>query len=259
MMEQDEIFKALADPSRRKLLDLLMQHDGQTLSELEAQFAESMSRFGVMKHLKVLEEAGLVTTRKVGREKFHYLNTVPIQMVYDRWVSHYAQPWASSLTELKYTLEGTRPMQKHAHVFSIYIRTTPEALWRALTDGAQTQQYYFGTRIESDWQKGSPYRYRTPTGVLLDGEVVEIDPPRKLVTTFMPHWLEHDLPLTRVTFEIEQDGPVCKLTLTHDDLPSLDHPVVVGMIDGWSRILSGLKTLLETGAPMPDANAPTFN
>jgi DNA-binding transcriptional ArsR family regulator len=100
----DEVFKALADPTRRQLLDRLYERDGQTLSALEEEVP--MSRFGVMKHLKVLEEAGLVTTRKQGREKLHFLNPVPIRLVHDRWVSKYAQPWASALSGLKRDLES---------------------------------------------------------------------------------------------------------------------------------------------------------
>src|SRR4051794_13039587 len=99
----DDVFKALADPTRRKLLDELFHEDGQTLGALEARLP--MSRFGVMKHLKVLEEAGLVTTQRRGREKLHYLNPVPIRLVYERWVSKYAEPWVSGLTGLKRELE----------------------------------------------------------------------------------------------------------------------------------------------------------
>jgi DNA-binding transcriptional ArsR family regulator len=99
----DEVFKALADPSRRKLLDALHEQDGQTLSALEGKLP--MSRFGVMKHLKVLEEAGLVTTQKRGREKLHFLNAVPIQEIQDRWVSKYAESWTAPLTRLKRDLE----------------------------------------------------------------------------------------------------------------------------------------------------------
>jgi DNA-binding transcriptional ArsR family regulator len=101
----DEVFKALADPTRRELLDRLFEQDGQTLSALEERLP--MSRFGVMKHLKVLEGAGLVTTRKRGREKLHFLNPVPIRLIHDRWVSKYAEPWASALSELKKDLENS--------------------------------------------------------------------------------------------------------------------------------------------------------
>ena len=99
----DEVFKALSDPTRRRLLDELFERDGQSLSALEERLP--MSRFGVMKHLKVLEEAGLVTTKKQGREKLHFLNPVPIRLIYDRWVSKYAEPWASALSELKRDME----------------------------------------------------------------------------------------------------------------------------------------------------------
>src|SRR6187200_3369772 len=101
----DEVFKALADPTRRELLDRLFKRDGQTLSALEEPLP--MSRFGVMKHLRVLEEAGLVTTQKRGREKLHYLNPVPIRLIHDRWVRKYAEPWASALSELKRDIENT--------------------------------------------------------------------------------------------------------------------------------------------------------
>src|SRR6201985_3641860 len=103
----DDVFKALADPTRRRLLDELFEEDGQTLSALEQRLP--MTRFGVAKHLKVLEEAGLVTTRRRGREKLHFLNPVPIREVHDRWVSKYAEPWASALTGLKRDLEREDP------------------------------------------------------------------------------------------------------------------------------------------------------
>src|SRR6266705_411927 len=146
--DMDDVFRAMADPTRRALLDELFRQDGQTLSALEARF--SMSRFGVMKHLKLLEEAGLVVTKRRGREKLHFLNPVPIRLVHDRWVSKYAEPWAASLSALKQRLES--PMEK---VFEIYIRTTPERLWEAITDPEQRSKYNFGARITSDWKHGS--------------------------------------------------------------------------------------------------------
>src|SRR5580765_7511735 len=131
----DDVFRALADPTRRNLLDELFKADGQTLSALESRLP--MTRFGVMKHLKVLEEAGLVTTKKRGREKLHFLNPVPIRLVHDRWVSKYAAPWAAALSALKHDLEA-RTMEK---VFEIYIKTTPELLWEAITDSELRQRY----------------------------------------------------------------------------------------------------------------------
>src|SRR3954470_12176634 len=144
----DEAFKALADPTRRSLLDELFREDGQTLSALEERF--EMTRFGVMKHLKQLEDAGLVVTRRRGREKLHFLNPVPIRLVHDRWVSKYAEPWAAGLSDLKHRLES--PMEK---VFEIYIRTTPERLWEAMTDPQIRAKYNFGAGAQSDWTAGS--------------------------------------------------------------------------------------------------------
>src|SRR5687767_13174167 len=141
----DEVFKALADPTRRSLLDELFREDGQTLSALEGRF--EITRFGVMKHLKLLEEAGLVVTRRRGREKLHFLNPVPIRLVHDRWVSKYAEPWAAGLSEIKSTLED-RTMER---IFEIYIKTTPEQLWQATTDPEIRRQYNFGVGVESDW------------------------------------------------------------------------------------------------------------
>ena len=103
--DDDLVFKALADPTRRLLLDRLHERDGRTLTELEADVA--MTRFGVMKHLRLLEDADLVTTRKVGREKLHFLNPVPIRLVHDRWIDKYTEGRVSALTDLKRTLEGS--------------------------------------------------------------------------------------------------------------------------------------------------------
>jgi uncharacterized protein YndB with AHSA1/START domain len=248
-MEHDDVFKALADDNRRLLLDLLFQRDGQTLSELCAHLP--MSRYGCMKHLQVLEDAGLVTTQKAGREKFHYLNPVPIQLVYDRWVSKYAQPYAQTLSALKNILEETPMSSLETHVFQIFIRTTPEKLWQAVTDGDFTQHYYFGTRVESTWQPGAPYTYSHDGGLLLEGEVLEVNPPQKLVTTFVPHYVPgaEALPPSKVTFEIEPRGDLCKLTVTHAEIDPAN-PASPGMVEGWAMILSGLKTLLETGEPI---------
>src|SRR3954453_15995656 len=154
----DEVFRALADPTRRSLLDELFREDGQTLHALEERFA--MTRFGVMKHLKQLEEAGLVVARRQGREKRHFLNPVPIRLVHDRWVSKYAEPWAAGLTDLKQRLEKT--MEK---VFEIYIRTTPERLWEAITDPEIRSKYTFGARVEpTDWSPGARYAMGTAGG-----------------------------------------------------------------------------------------------
>jgi uncharacterized protein YndB with AHSA1/START domain len=237
----DVVFKALADPTRRSLLDELFEQDGQTLSALERRLP--MTRFGVMKHLKVLEEAGLVVARKRGREKLHFLNPVPIRLVHDRWVSKYAEPWAATLTGLKQSLEEAA-MEK---VFEIYIKTTPERLWEAITDNEMRARYNFGVGVESDWTAGSGYQARHPAGVeIAAGENVEVDPPRRLVQTFNALWSD-DVKAegtSRVTWEIKPVGDSCQLTVIHDQLRDGANGEVYG---GWPQILSGLKTLLETG------------
>jgi uncharacterized protein YndB with AHSA1/START domain/DNA-binding transcriptional ArsR family regulator len=238
----DEVFKALADPTRRGLLDELFEQDGQSLSALEARLP--MTRFGVMKHLRVLEEAGLITTHKRGREKLHFLNPVPIRLVHDRWVSKYAEPWAAALTGLKHELEE-RTMEK---VFEIYIRTTPERLWEAITDDAMRQQYNFGVGVRSDWTPGSSYEgFHPGAGIAIaGGENLEVDPPKRLVQSFNALWGEQvrSEGTSRVTWEIEQVEDSCRLTVTHDQLAEGANDELFG---GWPMILSGLKTLLETG------------
>ena len=235
------VFKALADPTRRSLLDELFERDGQTLTELEERF--EMSRFGVMKHLKLLEEAGLVVTRRRGREKLHYLNPVPIRLVHDRWVSKYAEPWAASLSDLKTRLE--RPMEK---VFEIYIKTTPERLWQAITDPEIRSKYNFGAAAVSDWTPGARIELGAPKaeGLLGEGEVLEVDPPRRLVHTMVALWSD-DVKAegaSRVTWDITQIEDSCRLTVTHDQLRDGANEELFG---GWPMILSGLKTWLETG------------
>jgi uncharacterized protein YndB with AHSA1/START domain len=237
----DEVFKALADPTRRELLDELFRADGQTLRALEERFP--MTRFGVMKHLKQLEEAGLVVTTRRGREKLHYLNPVPIRLIHDRWVSKYAEPWASGLSDLKRDLEKT--MEK---VFEIYIRTTPERLWEAITNPQIRAKYNFGAGITSDWTPGSRFEFgHTPSGMVLgEGENLEVDPPRRLVQSMVALWGDDVRAegATRVTWEIEPIEDSCRLRVTHDQLREGANDQLYG---GWPMILSGLKTWLETG------------
>jgi uncharacterized protein YndB with AHSA1/START domain len=238
----DAVFKALADPTRRSLLDELYKNDGQTLSALERRLP--MTRFGVMKHLKVLEEARLVTTRRRGREKLHFLNPVPIRLVHDRWVSKYAEPWAAALSGLKTRLEEEL-MEK---VFEIYIKTTPERLWEAIVDPDLRSQYSFGVRVESDWTSGSRYEAIHPGASIRisEGENLEVDPPRRLVQSFNALWSDDvkQEGTSRVTWEIEPIADSCRLTVTHDQLREGANDELYG---GWPMILSGLKTLLETG------------
>jgi len=235
------VFKALADPTRRELLDELFRHDGQSLGALSGRYA--MTRVAVAKHLRLLEDAGLVTAHRRGRQKLHYLNPVPIRLVHDRWVSKYTEAWAAGLVDLKRDLEAS--MEK---VFEIYIRTSPERLWQAITDPEVRARYQFGARIESDWTSGSSYQvsHAGASGPLIEGENLEIDPPRRLVQTYHAVWGEDVAAegTSRVTWHIELVGDSCRLTVTHDQLPEDADEHLYG---GWPMILSGLKTWLETG------------
>jgi uncharacterized protein YndB with AHSA1/START domain/DNA-binding transcriptional ArsR family regulator len=251
----EDVFRALADQSRRTLLDRLFERDGQTLTELEAALP-GMTRFGVMKHLRVLEAADLVTSRKVGRERHHYLNPVPIRRIHDRWLDRYRIRAADLLDDLRTALET--PMTAQAadvaapprYVHTTYIRSTPERIWQALTDSSFTLRYYYASTVHSDWKQGSRYEYRTQGNPAIEGTVLEADAPRRLALTFHALWSEAvraDAP-SRMTFEIDDAGPgVSKLTVIHEDLGQATLDEVAG---GWPLIAAGLKTLLETGEPL---------
>jgi DNA-binding transcriptional ArsR family regulator/uncharacterized protein YndB with AHSA1/START domain len=233
----DDIFKALGDPTRRMILDLLRQRDGRTVTEIEEQI--DMTRFGVMKHLGVLEDVGLLTARREGRFKYLHLNVVPLQQVMDRWIDPMLRPWARRLNDLKQTLEGETAMNAATapapvvYQTETYIRTTPERLWQALTDPKDTANYYFS--------------YQWPDGKeMLSGEILEVDPPRKLVTTFIPHFGGPAPQPTRVTYVLEPMGDLVRLVLTHEGLTEAD----VGIRSGWVKIFNQLKTWLETGKPL---------
>ncbi len=237
----DPVFKALADPTRRELLDELFRQDGQTLTALTSRFA--MTRVAVAKHLRLLEEAGVVVSRRRGREKLHYLNPVPIQLVYERWVTKYTGTWAAGLADLKHDLEDD--VEK---VFEIYIQTSPQRLWGAITDPEARARYQFGARVESAWATGSGYTVKHPgaPGGLIEGENLEVDPPRRLVQSFRAVW-DDDIAAegtSRVTWEIEPVGDSCRLTVVHDQMRDGADEHLYG---GWPMILSGLKTWLETG------------
>jgi uncharacterized protein YndB with AHSA1/START domain/DNA-binding transcriptional ArsR family regulator len=271
----DAVFRALADPSRRELLDRLNDRNGQSLGELCEGL--SMARQSVTKHLAVLEAANLVTTVREGRRKLHYLNTAPINDIADRWIGRYDRPRAQALADLKHVLEES-PMAETEFVYTTYIKTTPEQLWRALTEPAFTMQYW-GNALHSDWQVGSPIlRQSGPDGEPEDlGEVVlEADPYRRLAYTwhtFQPEhaeffgWSEERLAelqkekRSRVAFDIEPAGSKVKLTVTHDDLEpdGVMLQAISGRLPrsgGWPELLADLKTLLETGeAAIPEASA----
>jgi uncharacterized protein YndB with AHSA1/START domain/DNA-binding transcriptional ArsR family regulator len=258
----DEVFKALAEGSRRTLLDRLFERDGQTLTELEAALP-AMTRFGVMKHLRVLETAGLVTSRKVGRERYHYLNAVPIRGIHDRWLDRYRIRAADALNAFKETVEvqamletidqGTGSQERPpAYVHQVFIRATPDQVWRALTESEFTLQYYYRSTVESTFRAGAPITYHIGETLAIEGTILEADRPNKLVMTFHATWDEQVAldPPSRMSFELSGDVPgLTKLTVIHDGFERRNetYDQVVG---GWPWIASGLKTLLETGQPL---------
>ncbi len=237
----DDIFKALNDPARRTLLDALRARDGQTLTELETTLA--MTRFGVMKHLKVLEDAHLVHTRRDGRFKYHYLNTLPLAEVLTRWIEPLmARPMTRAMIALKSRLEGDTAMSKPDFIMSTYIRCTQDALWEALTNEQTFPNFKFFTA--SAKRDGNQITTYSPDGnPILVAVETSVTPKTRIETTFEPKWMP-DLKSSRVVYLIEPLGDSCKLTLEHHALPAEQAESVA---DGWTRLLSGLKSWLETG------------
>ena len=242
----DAIFKALADGTRRQLLDSLRDQDGQSLSDLEGVL--EMTRFGVMKHLKVLEEAHLITTRKEGRFKYHYLNAVPLQQAIDRWIEPFvAAPTARELISLKTQLEDG-PMSKPDFRSQTFINCTHDALWDALTKGELVQQYHFACEVVRGKMdaEGAELSFQYPDGkVMLSNRVIAIDPKSRIEMTFSPSWSE-DRTESRCVYLVEPAHQGMKLTIEHYDVP----PAHEGIEEGWARFASGLKTFLETKAPV---------
>ena len=255
----DAVFKALADPSRRELLDRLNARNGQSLGELCEGLV--MARQSVTKHLAVLEAANLVTTSRRGRQKLHHLNTAPINDIADRWIGRYDRPRAQALADLRRALEDSA-MDETEFVYSTYIKTTPEQLWRALTEPAFTLRYW-GSALHSDWQVGSPMVWDNQGAVIEDPDqiVLESEPYTRLSYTwhsFTPELAEiagfdADLqatlvtePRSKVTFEIDDQQPMVKLTVIHETAEP-DSTVLSMVSGGWPQVLAGLKTLLETG------------
>jgi len=263
----DDVFRALADPGRRRLLDSLNARNGQNLRELCADL--DMARQSVSKHLAILEAASLVTTLRRGREKLHYLNAAPINDIAERWLTRFDQTRVAALSDLKRALEDSpMPTPRPEFVYTTYIHTTPERLWRALTEPAFTERYW-GLTFESDWKTGSPFTLRHRGVTIADPAqvILESEPHRRLAYTwhsFTPEWAaangtsEEVLAglraerRSRVAFDLEPEGERVKLTVVHDgfDPGSTVAEMVSG---GWPRVIAELKTLLETGDAVPVA------
>jgi uncharacterized protein YndB with AHSA1/START domain/DNA-binding transcriptional ArsR family regulator len=263
----DDVFKALADPTRRRLLDSLNRSNGQRLRELCA--GVDIARQSVSKHIAVLEAANLVTSVRRGRERLHYLNAAPINEIAERWINHYDRERVQALADLKRALEDT-PMQKPSFVYTTYIKTTPERLWQALTEPEFTRRYW-DTAFETDWKPGSTMtwdhlgtRISNPEQVVLEAE-----PYRRLSYTwheFTDEWaqavgFDSELlaklaaePRSKVTFEIEPAEQGTKLTVIHDGFEP-GSTVLELIREGWPQLVSDLKTLLETGRPLADHQA----
>ena len=251
----DETFAAINDDGRRLLLDALFERDGQTLVELAALLPD-MTRQGVMNHLRILESAGMVMTHKVGRQKFHYLNPVPIQLISDRWISKYAAPRADTLVGIKDRAEKGNVMEQPVHIYQAYIRASVDDVWQAIVNPDQTVQYFYGTRVQSDWQVGSPMNYLNNDGDRVsEGTVLAIDPPNRIEFTFTALWdqaLATEGPCREV-WSIRDVNGMSQLTIELYDLTT-DSATYRDFVEGFPYIVSGLKTLLETGTPLPAPN-----
>lgn len=279
MVDDDVIFKALADATRRFLLDQLFERDGRTLTELESVL--QMTRFGVMKHLRVLEAANLIVSRRSGREKHHFLNPVPIRLIHDRWIDKYTEPQVTALVDLKRTLEGytivtptNDPGTTTTQVHRVYIRATADAIWAAITQPEWTNRYGYTGYAEYELRPGGAYRVRPNEEfqsrahemgypcpeMIIDGEVLAVEAPHKLVTTWrmLMNPAAAAEGFTTLTYEIQtMDQGYCSLTITHDLTGAPNVAALVrgqfegdGAGGGWSWVLSDLKSLLETGKPL---------
>ena len=255
MDDDAEVFRALADPVRRRILDLLLERGGRTVGELAELFDADMTRFGVMKHLRVLEGAALVTSRRDGRSTRHYLNPVPIRVLSRRWMDKFSENVSDTLINLKHTLEKTVTHRLATQVYQIFIKAKPEKIWAALTDPEQSKNYFHQASITVTADRMIS---RGPDGSVWGDSAVEVfDPPRKLVygwdSLYDPTMAAE--PQSRVTFEIEPAGDgVCRLVVTHDRLD--ESPVTAQSVSGpgWMFVLSNLKSYLETGSALPAAS-----
>jgi uncharacterized protein YndB with AHSA1/START domain/DNA-binding transcriptional ArsR family regulator len=252
----DSVFKALADPTRRLLLDRMREYNGQTLRELCERL--DMARQSATQHLDVLERANLVTVVRRGRERLHYLNPAPIHEIEQRWISGFDKPRLQAISAIKNQAEEyamtTEPTPVPTYVYTTYIHASAEQVWRALTDADLTARYWGHANV-SDWQPGSTWEHQRVDGsgvVDVVGRVIKTEPPTRLVITFDD---APDAELTRepsvVTFLIEPHHDIVRLTVTHENLANL--AMLGGISNGWPAVLANLKSLLETGEVLPQA------
>jgi uncharacterized protein YndB with AHSA1/START domain/DNA-binding transcriptional ArsR family regulator len=250
----DQVFKALADPTRRLLLDRLREHNGQTLRELCERLG--MARQSATQHLDILVRANLVTVLRRGRERLHYLNPAPIHEIEERWISGFDKARMRVINAIKIQAEEYAMAEESASVptfvYVTYIRASAQQVWQALTDADLTTRYWGHANV-SDWQPGSGWEHRRADGsgqVDAVGKVIESEPPTRLVITF-----EDSLDVSRepsvVTFLVEPHHDIVRLTVTHENLPN--RAMLDGISTGWPAVLANLKSLLETGETLPQA------
>ena len=252
----DSVFKALADPTRRLLLDRLREHNGQTLRELCEHL--DMARQSATQHLDILVRANLVTVVRRGRERLHYLNPTPIHEIEERWISGFDKPRLQALSTIKHQAEEyamtNAPTPVPDYVYVTYIRARAEQVWQALTDADLTARYWGHANV-SDWQPGSAWEHRRADGsgkIDVVGHVLEAQPPTRLVITFddTPD-AESPREPSVVTFLVEPHQDIVRLTVTHENLPNQE--MLGGISAGWPAVLANLKSMLETGEVLPQA------
>jgi uncharacterized protein YndB with AHSA1/START domain/DNA-binding transcriptional ArsR family regulator len=247
----ERVFKALADPNRRHLLDKLHERNGQTLGELCEHL--DMARQSVTQHVAVLEAANLVSTVRRGREKLHYLNPVPLHEIQERWIDKFERPRLRALSELKRRAEGNQMADKPDFVYVTYIESTPERVWNALTDPDVSARWWGHSNV-SDWRVGSPWEHRRTDGTdgtdVADvvGTVVESSPPTRLVLTGARLGEDRPNGPSWTTFDIEPYGEIVRLTVTEGNY--LDQAERDEAAGGWAAVLSNLKSFIETGRPL---------
>jgi uncharacterized protein YndB with AHSA1/START domain/DNA-binding transcriptional ArsR family regulator len=251
----DSVFKALADPTRRLLLDRLRERNGQTLRELCERL--DMARQSATQHLDILERANLVTVVRRGRERLHYLNPVPIHEIEERWISGFEKTRLHAISAIKKQAEEyamtNGPTAVPTYVYVTYIRASAEQVWQALTDADLTARYWGHANV-SDWQPGSTWEHRRVDGsgrVDIVGRVIEAEPPTRLVITFEAPGDEPPGGPSVVTFLVEPHQDIIRLTVTHENLPN--QAMLDGIAHGWPAVLANLKSLLETGEVLPQA------
>ncbi|MPZ60128.1 MAG: metalloregulator ArsR/SmtB family transcription factor [Propionibacteriales bacterium] len=251
----DAVFKALADPTRRLLLDRLREQNAQTLTELCHSL--DMTRQSATQHLDLLADANLVTVVRHGRQRLHYLNPAPIHEIGERWIAAYDAPRLAQLSTIKRRAEENAMTETKTsvptYVYVTYIRANAEQVWTALTDADLTARYWGHANV-SDWQAGSRWEHRRVDGsgaVDVTGTVLEAEPPTRLVITFEDSDEERPNGPSVVTFLVEPHDDIVRLTVTHENLPNT--AMLDGISRGWPAVLANLKSLLETGDVLPTA------